>query len=68
MHTLRQLVWDSIRVRRGFFAHRQLLISVLQFSGLDDDEKERAFRMLERRWAKFVAYVLDEHADSSNAP
>ncbi|KAI0709750.1 Metallo-dependent hydrolase [Earliella scabrosa] len=51
LHTLRQLVWDSIR-----------------FSGLDDDEKERAFGMLERRWAKFVTYVLDEHASSQNAP
>ncbi|KAI0709749.1 Metallo-dependent hydrolase [Earliella scabrosa] len=47
LHTLRQLVWDSIR-----------------FSRLDDQEKERAFGMLERQWAKFVKYVLVEHANA----
>ena len=33
---------------------------VRQFSGLDEQEKERAFGMLERRWAKFVRYVLEQ--------
>ncbi|KAI0745565.1 hypothetical protein C8Q76DRAFT_789934 [Earliella scabrosa] len=38
--------------------HTLLAWDTIRFSGFDDDEKKRALRMLERRWAKFVTRTL----------
>lgn len=37
---------------------------MIQFSSLDDEEKQYAFAALERRWTVFVKYVLDTYGES----
>lgn len=41
-----------------------LLPTMIQFSSLDDTEKQYAFAALERRWTVFVKYVLDTYGES----
>ena len=59
--TLRAFVWDSIRVRTQ--SHIQmdpsLMTFSLQYSSLTDQEKEEAYEKLERRWTKFIRYIID---------
>lgn len=35
--------------------------TIIQFSSLDDEERQYAFAALERRWTVFVKYVLDTY-------
>ena len=64
--TLRAFVWDSIRVRTQ--SHIQmdpsLMTFSLQYSSLTDQEKEEAYEKLERRWTKFIRYIIDQHGGS----
>ncbi|KAI0748686.1 Metallo-dependent hydrolase [Daedaleopsis nitida] len=44
----------------GLGTLREFVWDSIRFSSLDDHEKERALGMLERRWAKFIKYVLEQ--------
>ena len=65
--TLRAFVWDSIRVctQSQIKVDPTLIKAPLQYSSLTDQEKEEAYDKLERRWTKFIRYIIDQHGGSS---
>ena len=67
--TLRELVWDSIRVRCcagvALPPLKRLTPTPLQYSALDDDEQKEAFVMLEGQWNTFVRYILEKYGKVS---
>ena len=65
--TLRAFVWDSIRVctQSQIQVDPTLIRAPLQYSSLTDQEKEEAYEKLERRWTKFIRYIIDQHGGSS---
>ncbi|KAI8982866.1 Metallo-dependent hydrolase [Trametes punicea] len=43
---------------------RSFVWDSITFSSMDEQEKDRAFAALERRWLIFVKYILDNHGES----
>ncbi|KAI0647558.1 Metallo-dependent hydrolase [Trametes meyenii] len=52
----------------GLATLREFVWDSIRFSSLYDDEKAQAFAALERRWAKFVKYIMDTYGEKYGAP
>ncbi|KAI0636439.1 Metallo-dependent hydrolase [Trametes polyzona] len=47
----------------GLGTLRELVWDSIRYSSLDDGEKERAYDALERRWTRFVRYIIATYGD-----
>ncbi|KAI0695871.1 Metallo-dependent hydrolase [Cerioporus squamosus] len=51
----------------GLYTLRELAWDSIRFSSLDDQEKERALALLEKRWAQFVKHILEQYGGNLEA-